>query len=499
MTATQIKLFFDFMLNMKLDLNSDNTGRNWDEFDILRIKAAPSKSVGLKNLINNGHNSTEIGTIEFTANRGMKSNGSSYLRSNYTPSTDAVKFTQDSGAIGIWTLEDIADAGYAGGWIDTSNSNTSLIVQKVDGNTEVNINQTDTAGTFNPARANQKGLIYAIRDTDSDVRLRKHHGYNDITSFSKSSAGLGGIEMYEHTINNDGSPSTFDSSHTQAVFFLGSSNVNFPAFYMRLRTFLQGTGAISFDTAPIHQLAGQSNMDGTGVISEMPVALQGVIPNSKTIDWEGSEVDGLYEIEDLEAGVNNYGAISTQAGPELKLMNELSIHTGSVSYLFKNSFGGTSLYPIATIPCWDPDTPSHPAGNRWVIFVPSWEKSLMTLAENELIPDVKSFSFAQGEADADDATAANNYEATHTALVAALRALDEIPDSVKILAVGLDIDLPRPHAGLVNTEKQAFVTADSNAVYINMDDADDNGDGIHWDTASQLLHGDRIFNQVKDI
>ena len=74
----------------------------WNLLDVLVINAAHSAQAGILNWINSSHTSTLVNAPTFTLNQGFTGNGStSYIDTEYNPSTEAVNFTQNNAIFSI--------------------------------------------------------------------------------------------------------------------------------------------------------------------------------------------------------------------------------------------------------------------------------------------------------------------------------------------------------------------------------------------------------------
>lgn len=76
----------------------------WDKMDIFYVLAVGDAAAARRNLKgNSAYNLTAVNSPTFTPFRGYAGNGSSsYLNSNWVPSTNAVQFTQNDACMGVY-------------------------------------------------------------------------------------------------------------------------------------------------------------------------------------------------------------------------------------------------------------------------------------------------------------------------------------------------------------------------------------------------------------
>lgn len=82
------------------------------KLDVLCVRAAADSQAARQNWIQNAFNSVATNTPTFVADRGYTGDGaSSFLNTNFTPSTAGGLWSQNSASLGVWSLTDLASNG----------------------------------------------------------------------------------------------------------------------------------------------------------------------------------------------------------------------------------------------------------------------------------------------------------------------------------------------------------------------------------------------------
>lgn len=81
---------------------------DWYELDYLYMFANGSNSdLARINWINPTHEAQEVGTIVYSSTQGIKSNGTSYYNTKFSPVRDAVKMTPNTSCSGAWLTDTV--------------------------------------------------------------------------------------------------------------------------------------------------------------------------------------------------------------------------------------------------------------------------------------------------------------------------------------------------------------------------------------------------------
>jgi hypothetical protein len=165
----------------------------WSLFDVIYLFAAADQTAALVNLVNPGtFNATTVSSLTFTAYQGFTSNGtSSYVTSNFTPSSQGVNYTLNSASIAARSL---TAAGAA-------NNNHRIVGRTTnDGTGRPSIIAFDTGSVYgsaiNSASVNEsstdsssQGLYQISRNGSTVSRYKGGSSIGDITVPSVSLPG----------------------------------------------------------------------------------------------------------------------------------------------------------------------------------------------------------------------------------------------------------------------------------------------------------------------
>jgi len=106
LSAGQITKLNTFVSSIKNGLAITNLS---DAFDVIYLLAGETSESSLRNLVKNANHSTAINSPIFTQFEGFTGNASDmYINTNYTPSTEAVNLTLNSGAFGVYSRKEVA-------------------------------------------------------------------------------------------------------------------------------------------------------------------------------------------------------------------------------------------------------------------------------------------------------------------------------------------------------------------------------------------------------
>ncbi len=163
----------------------------WDKFDLLYLLAGHDQQATRINIVYPGRfDLTTSGTLTFTQDRGWTGDGSaSRLQTGFTPSTNAVKFTQNNASMGVWSLT--SGQGAAADMGVGSTVNVFLRCRNASDQAVANINDTSNLTVSN---TDGSGLFIAQRRASNDRRIFRNSvdltGANAIASTGLSSAAL---------------------------------------------------------------------------------------------------------------------------------------------------------------------------------------------------------------------------------------------------------------------------------------------------------------------
>jgi len=201
-------------------------GTDFAEFDRLWIHGLANSIAARTSLANPTSTMiTAVNSPTFTASQGYNGNGtSSYLNTNYNPTTNGVKYTLDSASLYIYSRTDLnaskLDIGHA-----NATSYSTLDIRD-GGSFYRSINQIGLVSGI--AVANSLGLFSGVRVGTFDVRSYKN-GVSLLNS-STGSSTLINNNMYILALNNNGT-AAFYSPRQLSVSAIGSGVINQSTFY----------------------------------------------------------------------------------------------------------------------------------------------------------------------------------------------------------------------------------------------------------------------------
>lgn len=201
-------------------------GSDFAEFDRLWIHGL-SNSVAARTSLANPTSTiiTAVNSPTFTASQGYTGNGStSYLNTNYNPTTNGVKYTLNSASLYVYSRTNLnsfkIDIGHAN---TTSNSELDI---RDSGSFYRSINQLGLVSGV--AVVNSLGLFSGVRIGATDVRSYRN-GVLLLTN-STASSTLINNNIYVLANNNNGTAATL-STRQLSMSAIGSGVINQSTFY----------------------------------------------------------------------------------------------------------------------------------------------------------------------------------------------------------------------------------------------------------------------------
>lgn len=266
----------------------------------------------------------------------------------------------------------------------------------------------------------------------------------------------------------------------------------------------------------VYLLAGQSNMDGYGLVSELPEELKEAQANTWIYNpnrrEDQAELDdrGFWEVLKPGHGTGYStdgirGLYSAHFGIELtfaKKMKELAPDRNIC--LFKYAKGGSSIHPDAAGDwgCWDPDFRRGNRINQWRHFEFHYRRAMQLLgkclAENEVIVPA-GILWLQGESDASHPIKiALTYHRNLERLLARMRQLTGNPDLPVVIARITESNLGEngspvlSHARIVQKAQKIVAETNANMTYIEPPDWIGWSDPWHYDSKTYMELGRRF-------
>ncbi len=195
---------------------------DWNELDLLLIFASHinNDSEALIDWINpEGDKASLINSPTFTKNEGFTGNGSNaYINTNYNPSVDGVKYSQNSASLGIYCRTNVQESIFDFGL--SASSKTYGQLRNASGNYLFRINDSSNLSGVN---SDSRGM-YILKRTGATAR-EAYKNKVSLGSDSASSSGVANLDFYVLSLNNNGSPTGYSTKQI-AMFFAGSANIN---------------------------------------------------------------------------------------------------------------------------------------------------------------------------------------------------------------------------------------------------------------------------------
>ncbi len=231
-------------------------------------------------------------------------------------------------------------------------------------------------------------------------------------------------------------------------------------------------------------LAGQSNMVGLGVSSQLPAGDATLVAN--TFIYYNDSIHTNPNAEQWLALGPGFGVTSDHFGLELKFGRQLQSHwPGRAVALIKVAEGGTALYDR-----WD-----APNGDLYQLLLSELEVQLAALAE-VWRPQVMGFVWMQGESDGISQSDALAYHGNLTDLMTSLRAelgVEVLPLTAGLIAIQ-DLwpyaDIVRAATSLVAQEQGQMEVVETTDLPRHADDP------AHYDTQGNLALGQRFADAM---
>ena len=258
-------------------------------------------------------------------------------------------------------------------------------------------------------------------------------------------------------------------------------------------------------------IGGQSNAAGSGLNTEYPALYQnpqtdvefwvgGRLPGDNVPDYSSWDRSADTSFRPLELGSGNYLA-GTHSGFEMSLGRALKDalpydNIAIVKYGMSGSALERELRSGDGAGDWDAGPPTWiPAegydGVRYHVFKTSAVlPALQAIMDRGDMPEVAAMFWMQGETDAGNLTAANNYEANLNKLIGTVRTDFGAPDMRFI--IGRIRAVMGTYNVTVRSAMEDVATADPLAEWINTDDLAVNSDNVHYSAAGLVDMGQRF-------
>lgn len=215
----------------------------WSLLDVLYLLAASDSATALTNLASASFGATAVSSPAFTANRGYAGNGStSYINSNYDPSTAGGQYSLNSGHMAVWdmTVRAGTNTSFLCGRHPSSGGEILIAPHFSGPNTYCRINDSLTGMPDTVSN----GFFTASRTSSSLVT-----GYLNGSSFgtkSNSTGPVGAGNLFIGASNNAGAP--FLPSTDQVSCFCaggGLTSTQVAALYNAIHAYMQSAAGVA--------------------------------------------------------------------------------------------------------------------------------------------------------------------------------------------------------------------------------------------------------------
>jgi hypothetical protein len=270
----------------------------------------------------------------------------------------------------------------------------------------------------------------------------------------------------------------------------------------------------------LYFLGGQSNMDGFGLISDLPSSLnkvmEGVMIFHGNPGADNSDIDGRGIWSELRpghgAGFKSDGkenVFSNKFGPELSFAKRLSeLEPGNNIAIIKYSKSGSSIDPDAagSAGCWEPDFEKGNGVNQYDHFLAAVKNALSAKdingdeKQDRLIP--AGIIWMQGESDAVyTKEIAERYETNLKKLIGSIRRVFDVDDLPVV--IGLITDSGQDpkgkvweHLDVVRKAQHSFVKNDVNADLVTSTKNYKYSDPWHYDSKAYIDLGKNFAESI---
>lgn len=199
------------------------SGGIWNKLDVLYIFAndGGSNFSTLNWKSPNNNQATLINTPTFTTNQGFAGNGtSSYINTNYTPSTVGNNYSLNNCSFGYWAFSGLQTGG-ARVNVGTRNSSSSGLAYTVGGGeNSLFINTNNITNAVLSASSSNLGLRHFNRESSSGSRYYNSTGL--IGSNTNISFDVSNFPFFISAINTANTPSLYTTTRI-SIMFAGSS------------------------------------------------------------------------------------------------------------------------------------------------------------------------------------------------------------------------------------------------------------------------------------
>lgn len=213
----------------------------WDKFDACWFMAAHDSQTAKLNWKSSSYNLTELGTMNFVADRGYTRNGAAAgttdaLDTNYIPSVNGVKALLNSNSLGVYSRSNVNEATCDIGCLNASNVGYN-INSRNGGNFQI---RNNSATSISTAVSDSLGMFSVVRSASTFTALYKNGSF--VSSSAAASSALSNFSLYLNAANINGSISA-GSTRQLAFAYIGSPLIDQAKLYSIVQFYMNGVGA----------------------------------------------------------------------------------------------------------------------------------------------------------------------------------------------------------------------------------------------------------------
>lgn len=213
-------------------LKGDGT---WNLLDTFWVPAAHDQQGARLNWKNPGtYTLTEVNSPAWTKHQGYTGNGTtSYLNTNWNPSTNGVNYVLNSGAIGVYCRLSLAANGNAEiGALDASARGPAILARFTGDQFRGRVNTVTNTTATNTAT---QGLFSATRTASNSQNIYKN-GTLQANSAAVSSV-VPSVNLFVLAYNSNGTPLGFQAQEA-SMAFTGSGSINITLLYNAFQQYM---------------------------------------------------------------------------------------------------------------------------------------------------------------------------------------------------------------------------------------------------------------------
>lgn len=219
-SGTQAARIDQFITLVKTNLGISSLS---DKFDVMYLFANESSDLGLRNLVKRSHDATLAGTPNptFTQWQGFQGDGShGYIKTNYIPSMQGVKYTQNSASFGYYakTLDAVDGVWDMGTTDGTSICYMGNFATYGAATSRIYLNSASPIGITQDTIG---GVGFKVFTRNNATQVSRYFNGGYARTLALNSNGIPSKEFYICGINNNGTAGNFTNTKFSFAFISG--------------------------------------------------------------------------------------------------------------------------------------------------------------------------------------------------------------------------------------------------------------------------------------